>query len=323
VPPDAADSPLIARAAGILRQGGLVAFPTETVYGLGADATSERAIARLYAVKGRPATHPLIVHLGDPAWLDDWVQEVPAEARRLAEHFWPGPLTLILRRSARVPLAVTGGQDTVGVRVPRHSVALALLRAFGSAIAAPSANRFGRVSPTTAAHVEADLGGDVDLVLDGGPCEVGIESTIVDVSRGDLVVLRPGGISIAQIESVTGRTTATAAGDAPRAPGTLEAHYAPRTPLIVLEADAFARRPHAPGAIAVLAFEAPPWLSAVDVLRRASLDSEQYARDLYAALRELDDTRATLLVVEAPPAAQEWSAVGDRLRRAGRGSHPE
>jgi L-threonylcarbamoyladenylate synthase len=313
---------MIARAAAVLRRGGLVAFPTETVYGLGADATRERAIERLYAVKGRPSSHPLIVHLGDAAWLDDWTADVPDAARRLAARFWPGPLTLILRRGSRVPLAVTGGQDTVGVRVPRHPLALALLREFASAVAAPSANRFGRISPTAAAHVIADLNGDVDLVLDGGTCEVGIESTIVDLSRSRPVVLRPGHISPGQIEQVAGVQLADPTGSVtPRAPGTLDAHYAPRTPLALLEPDALYARPKAPGAIAVLAFGSPSWLARNDVFRRASADAATYAHDLYAALRELDASGASLIVVAAPPASAEWSAVRDRLRRAARGSH--
>jgi L-threonylcarbamoyladenylate synthase len=316
------DPSVVARAAAVLRRGGLVAFPTETVYGLGADATSERAIERLYVVKGRPPTHPLIVHLGDASWLDDWTVDVPEEARRLTASFWPGPLTLILRRSSRVPLAVTGGQDTVGVRVPRHPLALALLREFGSAVAAPSANRFGRISPTTAAHVVADLDGDVDLVLDGGPCEVGIESTIVDLSRGRPVVLRPGGIPPDRIAQVAGVPVANPAGSRmPRAPGTLDAHYAPRTPLVLLEPDALHARPDAPGSIAVLAFEPPSWLQSGDVIQRASADAASYAHDLYATLRELDAGGASLIVVAAPPASAEWSAVRDRLRRAARGRH--
>ncbi len=178
----------------MLRDGGLVAFPTETVYGLGADASSPAALRRLYAVKGRPADHPVIVHLASIGQLADWAVDVPERARRLAEACWPGPLTLVLERSPRVPDEVTGGRPTVGLRVPDQPIALALLRAFGGGVAAPSANRFGRVSPTTADDVRADLGDDVDVVLDGGPCRVGVESTIVDCSRGDPIVLRLGGI---------------------------------------------------------------------------------------------------------------------------------
>ncbi|MGA7985694.1 MAG: L-threonylcarbamoyladenylate synthase, partial [Burkholderiales bacterium] len=192
------------RAAEILRAGGLVAFPTETVYGLGADASSEAALNRLYALKRRPADHPVIVHFASAEDAFTWAREVPEAARRLAARFWPGPLTLILRRAQHAGDFVTGGQDTIGLRVPSHPVAHALLREFGGAIAAPSANRFGRVSPTRAEHVRADLGRDVELVLDGGDSEVGIESTIVDLSRGRAVLLRPGAISAAALEAALG-----------------------------------------------------------------------------------------------------------------------
>jgi L-threonylcarbamoyladenylate synthase len=315
--PEPIDPELVARAVDILRGGGLVAFPTETVYGLGADATSPGAIDRLFAVKGRPRTHPLIVHLGDVSWLDRWAREVPEAARRLAAHCWPGPLTMILARAARVPDAVTGGQDTVGVRVPRHPVALALLEAFGSAIAAPSANRFGRVSPTTAAHVAADLGADVDLVLDGGPCDVGIESTIVDLSRGRPVLLRPGRVTAEEIERIAGLPLALPGpGPATRAPGTLEAHYAPRTALSVLAPlELAAHRPVA-GRVAVLAFTRPGWADDGDVVRIAPPTAARYAHDLYAALRELDLAAAAHILIEAPPVAPEWAGVADRLRRA-------
>src|SRR5688572_4079197 len=187
--------PEIRKAADLLRAGGLVAFPTETVYGLGADAASEKAVARLYAVKGRPADHPVIVHLPEPHHAFRWARDLPSAAPELAERFWPGPLTLILKRSALAKDFVTGGQDTVGLRVPSHPVAQQLLKEFAGAIAAPSANRFGRVSPTTPAHVREDLGKDVDLVLEGGASEVGIESTIVDLSAGAAALLRPGHIS--------------------------------------------------------------------------------------------------------------------------------
>lgn len=304
----------------VLRRGGLVAFPTETVYGLGADATSATALDRLFTVKGRPRSHPLILHLGDASWLDRWTVRLPDAARRLADAYWPGPLTLIVPRAAAVPNAVTGGQETVGVRVPRHPVAHALLEAFGSAIAAPSANRFGRVSPTTAAHVVADLGDDVDVVLDGGPCEVGIESTIVDLTRDRPVLLRPGGITAEALARVAGVPIASAEGPVvTRAPGTLEAHYAPRTPLAVVSRDALAR--HATeDATAVLAFEHPVWASARDVVRVVPRDAARYAHELYALLRELDGAGATLILVEAPPEAPEWAGVNDRLRRASRGS---
>jgi len=221
------------RAASILARGGLVAFPTETVYGLGADAGSDAAVARIFAAKGRPHTHPLIVHLPVGAPLDDYAVDIPDVARRLAAAAWPGPLTLILKKSARVAAAATGGSETVGLRVPAHPLAQALLRAFAGGVAAPSANRFGAVSPTTADHVAADLGADVDYILDGGPCDVGVESTIVDLSRGRAVLLRPGGMPRAAIEAITG-PLAEADRSAPAAPGTLESHYAPHAQVIAV-----------------------------------------------------------------------------------------
>ncbi|MBA3455929.1 MAG: threonylcarbamoyl-AMP synthase, partial [Deltaproteobacteria bacterium] len=223
----------IATAAGVLRAGGLVAFPTETVYGLGADASSDAAVARIFAAKGRPRAHPLIVHLAPDARLSDWAIDVPESARRLAAEAWPGPLTIILARGPRVSLATTGGSETVGLRVPAHPMAQDLLRAFGGGIAAPSANRFGAVSPTTADHVTADLGDDVDYVLDGGACDVGVESTIVDLSRGRAVLLRPGGLAREAIEAIIG-PLAEADLAAPAAPGTLASHYAPRAQVIAV-----------------------------------------------------------------------------------------
>ena len=309
----------LAEAVRVLRAGGLVAFPTETVYGLGADAENIRAIDRLFAVKGRPRTHPLIVHIGATQSLDRWAVDVPASARRLAEAFWPGPLTLVLRRSRCVPSVVTGGQETVGLRVPAHPVAQALLAAFAGAIAAPSANRFGRVSPTTADHVRADLGDDVDLVLDGGASEVGIESTIVDLSSGVARVLRPGHITpdeIAKVisEPVALRTDVTA----PRAPGTLEAHYSPRLPLELLEHRELSERPPREAAeAAVLAFDHPGFEPRMFV--QAPRDPVLYAHRLYATLRELDASGASRIIVEAPPAGDpRWAGVLDRLRRASR-----
>src|SRR5262245_50671234 len=221
----------IAQALDILRAGGLVAFPTETVYGLGADASSPAALRRLFEAKGRPTSHPVIVHLRGASDLPRWAREVPPLAMRLTERFWPGPLTLVLKRAAGVLDRVTGGEDTVGLRAPAHPVAQRLLNGFSGGIAAPSANRFGRLSPTTAQHVRDELRDAVDLVLDGGTCEVGIESTIIDLSGGTPVLLRPGRIGTAEIEAVAGLKVAQRTSASPRAPGTLEAHYAPRIPL--------------------------------------------------------------------------------------------
>jgi L-threonylcarbamoyladenylate synthase len=318
-PRDAEDAAAIADAARILQAGGLVAFPTETVYGLGADARNVAALGRLFTVKGRPRTHPLIVHLGDAAWLRSWAVDISADAERLAETFWPGPLTVILRRAPGVPDAVTGGQDTVGLRVPAHPVAHALLETFGRGIAAPSANRFGRISPTTAAHVRADLGNDVDLVLDGGASVVGIESTIVDLSTGVARVLRPGHITTSALEAALGRPVRTVSGGtAPRTPGTLEAHYAPRLPLELVESAHLVDRLSVNAdATALLAFTPPRVTPRVFV--HAPADPAAYAQRLYATLRELDASGASRIVVEAPPAGDPaWEGVRDRLRRAAR-----
>ena len=305
----------VRRAAEILRAGGLVAFPTETVYGLGADASSAKAMARLYAVKRRPADHPVIVHFDAAERAFTWARDVPAQARTLAERFWPGPLTLILKRSALAQDFVTGGQDNVGVRVPAHPVAHELLAAFGGGLAAPSANRFGHVSPTTAAHVRADLGGDVDLVLEGGPSEVGIESTIVDLSRADALLLRPGKISRGELESVLGRPVAEKAGDAPRHSGGLERHYAPQTPARLVPVHELDREiAKLKDRVAVLAFSRPD--ERVEYWLRMPRDPQAYAHKLYAALRELDSAGCEAILIEAPPQAPEWAAVHDRLRRA-------
>jgi L-threonylcarbamoyladenylate synthase len=307
-------NPEVRRAAQILRAGGLVAFPTETVYGLGADAANEKAVARLYAVKRRPADHPVIIHFAAAQAAFDWAREVPDASRKLAQKFWPGPLTLILKRSRQARDFVTGAQDTVGLRVPSHPVAQELLRLFDGAIAAPSANRFGLVSPTTAAHVRDDLGKDVDLVLEGGASDVGIESTIVDLSGATPVLLRPGHISKAEVEALIG-----AMGEkeetSPRHSGGLERHYAPRTPARLVPTYALdgeiANGKHK---VAVLAFSRPD--ERVDYWLRMPRDPHAYAQRLYAALRELDSAGCERILVEAPPDAPEWDAVRDRLRRA-------
>jgi len=227
----------IEQAARVLRAGGLVAFPTETIYGLGADAENVGAVERIFAVKGRPSTHPLIVHIGGADQLRDWAADVPEPARLLAERFWPGPLTLVLWRSHRVPFAVTGGLETVALRVPDHPVALALLSAFGGGVAAPSANRLGSVSPTTARHIREDLGTDVALVLDGGPCEVGVESTIVAVTGEQPAILRPGGVAREDLERVLGHPLPMRSNIPIRVPGHHPSHYAPRARVILVEPD--------------------------------------------------------------------------------------
>lgn len=309
----------IARAVAVLREGGLVAFPTETVYGLGADASNATAVRRMYAVKGRPAGHPVIVHVPSVDSLDAWATDVPEDARKLAKAFWPGPLTLILKRSARVVDAATAGLPTVGLRVPDHPIATALLEAFGGGIAAPSANRFGSVSPTTAAHVVADLGPAVDLVLDGGPCRVGVESTIVDLSGAEATLLRPGGVSREALEDVLGRPLHRHDGQAVRAPGMLASHYAPRARVVLTSPAELATT-----AAALLAEGERVGALATDddVLPEGAerivlpVTAEEAAARLYAALREADERGLTVLLATLPPEQGLGLAVADRLRRA-------
>lgn len=314
------------RAAAILRSGGLVAFPTETVYGLGADASNDEAVRRVFAVKGRPADHPLIVHLGDSAQLDEWTTDVSDTARLLADAFWPGPLTLLVEGSAKVSPVVTGGRPTVGLRVPDHPVAHALLRAFGGGIAAPSANRFGRVSPTEAAHVVADLGDEVDLVLDGGACRVGVESTIVDLTGARPTVLRTGGVTLDRLAEVLGHEIDVDRGAAPttggaRAPGMLEAHYAPRA-RVVLSAEAdvievlLREFERATGPIGLLASSLVVGLPEDVVELEPAGSAEHYAAVLYSRLRQADRLGLEVLVCLPPPAVGMGVAVQDRLRRA-------
>ena len=305
----------VRRAAQALKRGGLVGFPTETVYGLGADASSRDAVARLYAAKRRPADHPVIVHFADAQAAFAWAREVRAGARKLAAKFWPGPLTLVLKRSGKAGDFVTGGQDTIGVRVPAHPVAQELLRAFGGGIAAPSANRFGQLSATTAAHVRADLGEDVALVLDGGPSEVGIESTIVDLSGDSAVLLRPGRISRLELEQALGALVQEKRAEAPRHSGGLERHYAPRTPARLVPPHELDREiARLRDRVAVLAFSRPD--ERVDYWLRMPREPLGYARRLYAALRELDGAGCESILIEAPPETPEWAGVRDRLLRA-------
>ncbi len=310
----------LARAVAILQGGGLVAFPTETVYGLGADAANPDAVRRIFAAKGRPADHPVIVHVADVTRLGAWAREIPDNGRRLAAAFWPGPLTLILKRAESVSDLVTGGQDTVGVRIPSHPVAQALLRAFGGGIAAPSANRFGRISPTSAEHVRAELGDRVDLVLDGGASDVGIESTIVDVSGDGPVLLRPGMIGTAQIETVLGCPVATVSKGSPRVSGSLEAHYAPVTPLALLDRDSIDRFAPARDERVVVLARRPAPAGATMAWVEAPAEARGYAHDLYRNLRALDAAGYSRIVIEAPPDTPEWVAVRDRLTRAAHGS---
>lgn len=310
--------PQLAEAVEALRRGGLVGMPTETVYGLAGDAANPAAIRAIFALKGRPADHPLIVHLADAAQIDAWAREIPPAARTLAQRFWPGPLTLVLKRARGVADLLTGGQDTIGLRVPAHPLAQALLTAFGGGLAAPSANRFGHVSPTTAQHVREEFGDALPLVLDGGPCQVGIESTIVDLSSGAPRILRPGRIALAALEGALGGKLASGAAEhSPRVSGSLASHYAPRTPAERVARDALAARlaslaregetvrlisiGHLPAGTDGLALPATP---------------QDYARHLYAALRAMDAEGADRILVEDAPEGEAWAAVRDRLQRA-------
>jgi L-threonylcarbamoyladenylate synthase len=323
------DQAAISAAARALEQGRLVAFPTETVYGLGADAENPAAVASIYAAKGRPQDHPVIVHIAPEGDLDYWACDIPQEARALATAFWPGPLTMILKRAPGIPADVSGGQDTVGIRCPSHPVAIALLRAFKGGqggVAAPSANKFGHVSPTLAQHVRDEFGqdGTVAMVLDGGASQVGIESTIVDMSRlatHGPVLLRPGHIGADAIAQVIGQRPASPDAAAPRASGTLESHYAPNAPVVLQERAALAASLQALAAAgrkaAVIHYTDLP---AAHAGTRLPANPEGYAHDLYAALRAMDGTGADVILVEAPPQDDAWLGVNDRLRRAAHGS---
>lgn len=318
----------IRSAAKMLEAGGLVAFPTETVYGLGADAENPEAVAKIYALKGRPADHPVIVHLAPEADVSYWVSDFPEMAQRLVAAFWPGPLTLILPRATHIPDAVSGGQTTIGLRCPSHPVAQALLRAFRDGqggIAAPSANRFGHVSPTTAQHVRDEFGDDsrLDAILEGGQSEIGIESTILDMSRLEThgpVLLRPGQISVQEVAQVIGQIPSQPDVSAPRASGTLDAHYAPHTPVALVLTQEISgvlqRLEQAGKRVALMHYSHFP-LAELAVKQRLLADSAMgYAHGLYAALRALDETDADMILIESPPITEEWQGVNDRLRRA-------
>jgi L-threonylcarbamoyladenylate synthase len=306
------------QAVSLLRQGGLVAFPTETVYGLGADASNSQAVEKIFEVKGRPANHPVIVHVADSEQFATWASEVPATAYQLAKVFIPGALTLILKRSSTVPDIVTGGQDTVGLRVPDHPVALRLLEAFGGGIAAPSANRFGKISPTTAQHVLDDLGEDVPLILDGGASQVGLESTILDLTTEPIKVLRPGGISLTALFTVLGYTPEVLDKSSVRVSGSLESHYAPTTPaFLVSSEDLQAKDLQTADFNGVIALQ-PKSEHLTGTWLQLPNNAELYGQRLYAALRELDRLDLERILIEEPPETPEWLAVRDRLKRATR-----
>jgi L-threonylcarbamoyladenylate synthase len=304
---------IIARAVEVLRRGGLVSFPTETVYGLGADALNARAVERIFEVKGRPGTNPLIVHVADAATARRYAEAWPVEATWLAERFWPGPLTLILPKQHSIPDVVTAGRPTVGLRVPRHPVALELLKAFDGPVAAPSANRSTRVSPTSAQHVRDELGDAVDLILDGGACDVGIESTVLDLSVETPTILRPGSITREEIEREIGPVAvfggSVAAGVVASSPGQHAVHYAPRARAYRFAAEqrdqmrSAALRDRNPSHVYLFLGEMPG-------------TPEQYARELYRTLRSHDEQGASAMFIEMPPDTAEWAAVRDRLTRA-------
>jgi len=309
----------IDKAVAILQAGGLVAMPTETVYGLAADARNPTAVGKIFTVKQRPNTHPLIVHLADPGEMGLWAREMPTEALRLAETCWPGPLTLILKKRPEVLDSVTGGQDTVALRMPRHPAALALLRAFGGGLVAPSANRFTRVSPTTAAAVYAELGEQVDMILDGGACEVGLESTILDLSGTVPRILRPGMLTAAAISVMIGRPVqAAAAVSDVRAPGMHHLHYAPSTRTQVLSAMALKEMLPAlpaadlPAVCLTWSGLSIPAVTCVVMPRHPAA----YAHDLYTALRAQDQAQYQHIFLEAVPEGVEWDAIRDRLQKA-------
>lgn len=307
---------MIGRAVEILQRGGLVAFPTETVYGLGADARNPEAVAKIFAAKGRPATNPLIVHVHSAAVARRYVRDWPTAAEALTNVFWPGPLTLVLNKAAEINEAVAAGGDTVGIRIPEHPMALELLRAFDGPLAAPSANRSNRVSPTTAEHVRQELGDAVSLILDGGPCRVGIESTVLDMTTTPPTLLRPGGVSQLQIEAIIGpiqtRAVALDSSQTATSPGQQAVHYSPTTPTYWFESGESV--PADAGSICLtLTPEAEAKSSRFVSMPRTA---QSYARELYAALRRADAAKASRIYVELPPDRPEWAAVLDRLRRA-------
>lgn len=317
----------VAEAATLIRAGELVAFPTETVYGLGADASSDEAVAKIFAAKGRPADHPLIVHVAGLAEAHGYAASMPAFAIRLINAFWPGPLTVILPRRPGVAAAAAGGQDSIGLRCPAHPLALAFIKACNTGIAGPSANRFGRISPTTAQHVRAELG-DALLVLDGGPCELGIESSIVDCTRSRPVLLRPGVLTRAQLEAACGEPVLDSnnallldgPNNAPKASGTLESHYAPNARVRLMDAEAIQTALDVLGAdaagIAVYARAIVRIQSEKLAYRRMPDDALATAQQLFAVLRAFDDRQVKLIWIESPPPGPAWDGVRDRLTRA-------
>ena len=311
------DKGIIHQAAEIIKRGGIVAFPTETVYGLGADAFNPLAVARVFEVKQRPSFDPLIVHMANETDLERLVMEIPRDAKRLTEQFWPGPLTVVLYKREDVPDIVTSGLPTVAVRMPKHPMTLKLIELVGSPIVGPSANPFGYLSPTTAEHVRDQLGGQIDFILDGGPCEVGVESTILSFSEKKPRLLRPGGVPLEEIESIIGKVEISPIEDRPSAPGMLPKHYAPRTP-IVLDWNVKNLDRYEDKNIGLLVLQEPKnnlKFHSVEVLS-ANGDLREAAANLFAAIRRLDVLNLDLIVAESIPEVGLGRAIMDRLRRA-------
>ncbi len=315
-----ADESVIVEAALLLKQGRLVALPTETVYGLGADASNPEAVKQIFSAKGRPENHPLIVHIGSVEQIHDWAVNVPDVALQLANLFWPGPLTLIFKKRPEVPMAVTGGQDTIALRIPNNPVALSLLKAFGGGIAAPSANRFKHISPTSAKHVLEELGSAVDLILDGGPCLLGVESTILDLSGEHYRLLRPGHISVSELEAVLKTKLSTGNASSVRTSGMMAVHYAPLTPAYLCASEGFPetldKLAKMNKTVGILAYKYQPSTSKQAHFISMPERSTEYAQSLYAALRELDQLKLDIILVEQPPETESWRAINDRLGKA-------
>jgi L-threonylcarbamoyladenylate synthase len=318
--PIPADEQSIQLAADLLGQGRLVAFPTETVYGLGADASNPDAVKRIFQAKGRPADHPLIVHIADKNKIDEWAIGIPNQARILADKYWPGPLAMIFNKQSTVPSTVTGGQTTVALRVPNHPIALRLLHCFGGGIAAPSANRFCRISPTQASHVSEELGDAVDLILDGGACQVGVESTIIDFSGTTPALIRPGHISRTEIEVLLNSELSAPVKSTIRAPGMMEIHYAPMTPAALCPSEQLnaiiEQLLEVNQTIGVLTYQQKIKPSRYVHVHHAPSQAHAYAQSLYAALRGLDHLQCNIILVEQTPATDEWHAINDRVSKA-------
>lgn len=316
----ATDTAAYKHAANLLRAGELVAFPTETVYGLGGDASNLMAVAKIFAAKQRPANHPLIIHIGELNQLKDWASEIPDSAIKLAEKFWPGPLTIILHAAHHIPAILTGGQKTIGIRMPGHPVARKLLAAFGHAIAAPSANRFGHISPTCAEHVVEELDDTVELVLDGGPCSLGLESTIIDLTGTKARLLRPGPLTPSEISEVLGEKITTDKSDAPRVSGSLPVHYAPHTPMQIIATTEIEKKlsdlqkDHS----RIVVMSRQPYATYFSHVTWQVMpsDPKSYGQQLYAQLRNVDRLGFDLIIIEEPPNEDAWLAIRDRLTRA-------